>query len=223
MWHFFWNDFCDWYIELKKQRFQEASGLDAHWSNILNVFENALRLLHPSMPFLTEELWQRLNPGEGRSISVAEFPQFDPALADSAAEDEMERVQEVLIAARQIRSEANVPRKTPLKLRLAGPAAYLETTRRNADAMQRLDNVDFELVENREAAFALSIAEAVNGTAPVSSARSEREIEQLEKNIANSRRQLADEKFLLRAPAHIVDGIRSKLAEYESRLESLRR
>jgi valyl-tRNA synthetase len=175
------------------------------------------------MPFLTEELWQRLNPGEGRSISVAEFPQFDPTLVDTAAEEEMSRVQEVLVAARQIRSEVNVPRKTALKLRLAGPAAYLDAARRNAEAMRRLDNVEFELVENQEAAFALTLAEAVNGTAALTSARSEKEIEQLEKNIASSKRQLADEKFLSRAPAHIIDGIRAKLAEYESRLESLRR
>jgi valyl-tRNA synthetase len=223
MWHFFWNDFCDWYIELKKQRFREGSGLDTHWSNILNVFERALRLLHPSMPFLTEELWQRLSPGEGRSICVAEFPQPDPALADPQAEDEMQRVQEVLIAARQIRSEVNVPRKKELKLRIAGPAKYLNAVQENAQAMSRLDNVVFDLLENDEAAFALSLADAMNGSAPVSSARSEKEIEQLEKNIANSKRQLSDDKFLLRAPAHIVEGIRAKLAEYESRLESLRR
>jgi valyl-tRNA synthetase len=220
MWHFFWNDFCDWYIELKKQRFTEGSGLDAHWANILNVFERALRLLHPSMPFLTEELWQRLNPGEGRSITAAEFPQFDPALADPEAEEEMRRMQEVLVAARQIRSDANVPRKTPLTLRLSGPASYLDAVRRNLEAMRRLDNVDFELVENQEAAFSLAAAAGFNGA---SSVRTEKEIEQLEKNIANSRRQLADEKFLSRAPAHIIDGIRAKLAEYESRLESLRR
>jgi valyl-tRNA synthetase len=223
MWHFFWNDFCDWYIELKKQRFSEGSGLDAHWSNILNVFERALRLLHPSMPFLTEELWQRLSPGEGRSISVAEFPQFDPELADLEAEDEMRRVQEVLIAARQIRSEANVPRKTLLRLRLTGPAGYLEAAQRNASAMLRLDNVEFEMTENREAAFALTPLDTVNGALPVSTVRSEKEIEQLEKNIASSQRQLGDEKFLSRAPAHIVENIRAKLAEYESRLEILRR
>ena len=60
LWHFFWHEFCDWYLELKKLRFDENSGLNAHWRNLLTVFEMALRLLHPVMPFLTEELWQRL-------------------------------------------------------------------------------------------------------------------------------------------------------------------
>ena len=60
LWQFFWHEFCDWYLELKKLRFQENSGLDADWRNMLAAFETALRLLHPAMPFLTEELWQRL-------------------------------------------------------------------------------------------------------------------------------------------------------------------
>src|SRR5205085_5234991 len=63
LWHFFWHEFCDWYLELKKLRFRENSGLDADWRNLLAAFETALRLLHPVMPFLTEELWQRLAKG----------------------------------------------------------------------------------------------------------------------------------------------------------------
>jgi hypothetical protein len=62
LWQFIWHEFCDWYVELKKLRFQENSGLTAGWRNILAAFENVLRLLHPAMPFLTEELWQRFSP-----------------------------------------------------------------------------------------------------------------------------------------------------------------
>ena len=65
VWHFIYDDFCDWYIELKKLRFIEGSGLNDDWRNLLAVFESALRLLHPVMPFLTEELWHRLGGGEG--------------------------------------------------------------------------------------------------------------------------------------------------------------
>ncbi len=223
MWHFLWNDFCDWYIELKKRRFQDGSGLDENWRNILNVFERALRLLHPSMPFITEELWQRLSPGEGASITVAAFPQYDANLDDPEAEDEMRRLQEVLIAARQIRSEENVPRKITMTFGLAGPAPFTSAVQRNREAILRLDNVEFDLVENSEPAFSLTRPATENGSAPVPSARMEKEIEQLEKNISNSKRQLGDDKFLSRAPAHIVDNIKTKLAEYESRLESLRR
>ena len=75
LWHFFWHEFCDWYVELKKLRFTEGSGLNADWRNLLAAFESALRLLHPVMPFLTEELWQRLGTG-GKSIALAAYPQY---------------------------------------------------------------------------------------------------------------------------------------------------
>ncbi|HJT86340.1 MAG TPA: valine--tRNA ligase, partial [Bryobacteraceae bacterium] len=79
LWHFFWHEFCDWYLELKKLRFRENSGLNADWRNTLAAFETALRLLHPAMPFLTEELWQRLAAGRGSrpvSIALAQYPQY---------------------------------------------------------------------------------------------------------------------------------------------------
>ena len=81
LWHFFWHEFCDWYLELKKLRFEENSGLNAHWRNMLTVFETALRLLHPVMPFLTEELWQRLasdRDDRPESIALAPYPQYNP-------------------------------------------------------------------------------------------------------------------------------------------------
>src|SRR5215813_5016859 len=89
LWHFFWHEFCDWYVELKKLRFQESSGLNAHWRNTLAAFETALRLLHPVMPFLTEELWQRLGSAGAQrpvSISLAAYPQYHHEAADLTAE-----------------------------------------------------------------------------------------------------------------------------------------
>ena len=76
LWHFFWHEFCDWYVELKKVKLRENSGLNADWRNILAAFETALRLLHPAMPFLTEELWQRLGtqPRNPVSIALAPYP-----------------------------------------------------------------------------------------------------------------------------------------------------
>ncbi|HEY1212457.1 MAG TPA: class I tRNA ligase family protein, partial [Bryobacteraceae bacterium] len=78
LWDFVWKEFCDWYLEVKKLRFQENSGLDEHWVAALTVYETMLRLLHPFMPFITEELWQRLmTMAENKpvSISLAAFPQ----------------------------------------------------------------------------------------------------------------------------------------------------
>ena len=94
LWHFLWHEFCDWYLELKKLRFKENTGLKAHWRNLLAVFEKALRLLHPVMPFLTEELWQRLAQGERRAGDdcAGAVSAVQPATrADAEAEFEINR------------------------------------------------------------------------------------------------------------------------------------
>jgi len=215
IWHFLWSDFCDWYIELKKLRFAEGSGLDNHWRNILSVFERALRLLHPAMPFITEELWQRLNPGESRSICIAEFPQPDAALDDPEAEREMERLQEIVTRMRDLKAS----QRSLKTLTLEGDGAFVRTAQANADAVRKLTGIELSYVEK--------LGEALAFTGVVVSeeqrARLDKEAAQLEKVIANSKRQLDDEKFMSRAPAHVVQGIRTKLADYEAQLENLRR
>jgi valyl-tRNA synthetase len=111
LWQFVWHDFCDWYIELKKLRFRENSGLDADWRNMLTAFEATLRMLHPVMPFITEELWQRLSKNtEGRpqSIALARYPEYDRSASDLKAEREMEVLQDIIVAARTLRADLGV-------------------------------------------------------------------------------------------------------------------
>ena len=117
LYHFFWDDFCDWYIELKKDEIN-AGDIPAS-SRILSILEQALRLLHPFMPYLTEELWQKL-PGvsnalhnaayrsAGQTIMLADFPKGDAALIDERAESEMQAVIELITKVRNIRSEMNI-------------------------------------------------------------------------------------------------------------------
>ncbi len=215
MWHFFWSDFCDWYIELKKLRFTDNSGLNDHWRNILGVFERALRLLHPAMPFITEELWQRLNPDEGKSIATAEFPKPCSSWNDPEAEREMERLQDIIVRVRDIKA-AHRNTKT---LTLEGDGAFVKTAEANAEAITKLTTgVVLTCVEKSGEALAFSGIVVTEEQ----KARNAKEIEQLEKVIANSRRQLGDEKFVSRAPAHIIDGLKSKLADYEAQLQKLR-
>ncbi|MGH9672031.1 MAG: valine--tRNA ligase, partial [Bryobacteraceae bacterium] len=116
LYHFFWHEFCDWYVELKKLRFRDRSGLNADWRNTLQVFDAALRLLHPVMPFLSEELWHRLGEGlqKPASIGLASYPVEDPALHDAAAEGEMSTLQQIITAARTLRAEMKLDPKAQI-------------------------------------------------------------------------------------------------------------
>ena len=206
LWKFFWHEFCDWYVELKKLRFREGSGLDDHWRNALAAFETALRLLHPVMPFLTEELWQRLarpNPNRPVSIALAGYPQYHAEAADEAAEREIAILQDVITLSRNLRADMKIDPKLPLEGTLYAHAGALEI---NTEAIQRLANVKL----TSKAGAAPANAGAMRSTpefdlvldVPKTQVEAQRkrlvkENEQLEKNIANSKRQLGDETFLV--------------------------
>ncbi len=227
VWHFFWHDFCDWYIELKKLRFQEGSGLNADWRNILAAFEAALRLLHPVMPFLTEELWQRLagdKPGRPKSIALASFPEYDANRVDEAADREMRILQDIVTVARNLRTEQKLDPKLAVHGTLYSRGDASRIAESQAAAIQKLANLTLSCREGSAPAAMGSTAEfdlvleLPEAQLEAQRKRVGKEREQLEKNIANSERQLADEKFLARAPAIVVDSIRLKLGEYQAQL-----
>ncbi len=231
LWQFFWHEFCDWYLEIKKLRFTEGSGLTGDWRNVLFTFERALRLLHPLMPFLTEELWQRL-AGEGgkhpASIALAEYPQPSEAAIDEAAEKEMDTLQAVITAARNLRAEMKVDPRLRLGGVLYSQNAVLESSRTHLDVLEKLAGVKLELrlglaPQGEGTLHSMPDFDLVLQLPPAESgaqkARLEKQIEQLEAVIANSRRQLSNEEFLSRAPASVVESIRHKLADYEAQLQ----
>ena len=234
LWHFVWHEFCDWYIEIKKLRFQENSGLTADWRNILTVFESVLRLLHPAMPFLTEELWQRLASNAQErpaSIALARYPEYDAALSDHAAEREMEILQEIVTSLRNLRADLKLDPKQQLDATVYSRTSALDVARSQKEAIERLANVKVTVSEEHaprgEGAVRSSAEFEVSLRVPVAQAEARRkrlakDIEQLEKLIANSRRQLEDHEFLSRAPEKVVQNIRQKLAEYEHQLEKNR-
>jgi len=234
LWHFFWHEFCDWYIEIKKLRLHDDSGLTDDWRRVLTVFETALRLLHPAMPFITEELWQRLakdSPGQPKSIALARFPQPREEWLDEEAEHRMELLQEIIVSARNLRAQLKLDPKEQLAGVLYARDSAYAAAEENAEVIARLARLDLTL--SRETAPG---AGGVKRSTPefdlvldVPAAKVEalrkglrKEIAGLEKVIGNSNRQLSNEQFLSRAPAHVVDGIRAKLADYEAQLEKSR-
>ncbi|MFN0100976.1 MAG: valine--tRNA ligase [Bryobacteraceae bacterium] len=231
LWHFFWDDFCDWYIEIKKLRFREGSGLDANWRNILTVFETSLRLLHPAMPFITEELWQRLckgAPGRPLSIALAQFPQFHETAHDAEAEKSFALLQEIIGAARNLRADAKLDPKQRLDAFIYCEGAVAELAGEQKESIERLANVALQLtaptVERARGAkrstpeFDLVLA--------VPAAQLEKrhdrlikEIANLEEVIANSEKQLSNEDFLKKAPEKVLATLREKLAGYTGQLD----
>ncbi len=219
LWHFIYDDFCDWYIELKKLKFVEGSGLNDEWRNLLAAFESLLRLLHPAMPFLTEDLWHRLGAGESDSISLAAFPQFDPARSDSEAENEIGLLQNVITALRGMRADFGLDPKLPLEGHISCPVDF-RAVERLAGVKLAVGDVPKTGAVRSGAGFDVAI-DVPHGQLEAQRRRLEKERDQLTKNIANSERQLSDEVFLSRAPEKVVEGIRAKLAEYQTQLRKI--
>ena len=196
VWTFFWDEFCDWYLELKKS--------DTDWGFAYEIHEKALLLLHPLMPFITEELWHRR--GHETSVALEAFPQYDSALHDPEAEREMKLYQEIVTEIRGVRADNKIDRKEQLTGEL-GVAGTI-----NKELIERITNVSLTVVPHDGPGYRLALG------IPVPKERLEKENEQLEKVIASSHRQLANEAFVAKAPAHVIDGMRAKLAEYEAQL-----
>jgi valyl-tRNA synthetase len=230
LWQFIWHEFCDWYLELKKLRFVENSGLTPEWRNALGVFEAALRLLHPVMPFLTEEIWQRIAAkaeSRPKSVALAAYPQYRLERADLEAERDMEILQGIITSARNLRAELKLDPKEQLNGTLYSMGRAAEVARDHAEAIRKLAGVALKVC----AGHAPILGGAVRATTEFDLAlevppaqleaqrkRLEKEIAQLVKNIDNLKRQLGDDGFLGRAPANVVEGMRAKLAEYEAQL-----
>ena len=138
LWQFFWHDFCDWYLEIKKLRLSPNSGLTNDWRNLLGVFSAYLRLQHPILPFITEELWHRF--GQNTSIALAPYPQA--GATDEAAEREMGLLQDMVTAARKLKADNGLDDK----LELAG-VLYCRNGSSNVElpVLERLGKVKLEV------------------------------------------------------------------------------
>ena len=201
VWTFFWDEFCDWYLELKKS--------DTDWGFAYQVHEKAMLLLHPLMPFITEELWHRR--GHETSIALEAYPQYEGALNDPDAEREMKLLQDIVTAIRESRADHKIDRK----VKLSGTLSLVGSV--PTETIERLTNVGLNVRPREGSGFdlKLDLPEAA-GASDEQKDRLKKDNEQLEKVIANSLRQLGNESFVSKAPAHVIDGMRSKLAEYQA-------
>ncbi len=235
IWGFLWDEFCDWYVEIKKLRINTAldagapADAAAHLGNMLRVFETALRLLHPVMPFLTEELWQRLvkrSPAIPESICLAAFPRASAAAGNESAASDFALLQEMITRARSLRADNKIDPNAKVE-------GYVETSSERAASVAVTGNAildalaggRFEINPSSKPAGSTSTSVDFAVTLTLSGAQVEairqrvsKRIGELEKVIASSTKQLSSEAFVSKAPAHVIDGIKEKLANYESEL-----
>jgi valyl-tRNA synthetase len=236
MYQFFWGDFCDWYIEWVKPELSstDRNAAVAAWRNIFALLDASIRLLHPVMPFLTEELWHRLPQHAGaKSIALDHFPDARTEWANAPAGKQMATLQEMIVAARNIRAEMKVDQKKKVAADFSSRDAALRAlVQQNLEPITRLatlsalnisaGNLDPTGAAVRSTAeFDIRIAygEAIDKGAEV--ARIDKETDRLKKDIETKKARLADEAFTSKAPAKVIDDFKATLAAREIELEKL--
>ena len=228
---FFWGEFCDWYLELIKPRLNFEEGGDktaaqAACENLVALFEASLRLLHPIMPFITEEIWQAVYEGKApsKSIALAPYPKADEKQFDLAAETEMAILQDLIVSVRNLRAELKVETKAKVPVEVyAQEPAIQKMIAQNRGAVERLANAESMVFAKGSLAnlsnvrstarFDVRVIYEAKIDVAAEIARLKKELERLEKAIGNGQRQLGNEAFLAKAPANVVEGLRKQQEE----------
>ena len=227
LYNFIWDDFCDWYIEMAKLPLygENEEAKKTTRSILAYVLDQTMRLLHPFMPFLTEEIWQNL-PHDGESITVAKWPQVDESLSDEKAASEMKLLMEIIRSVRNIRAEVQTPLSKKIKLLVkAKNRDTLTILEKNKSYLERFCNPE-ELVMALEiqipdkamtavvtgAELILPLEGLINIEEEL--ARLQKEWEKWEKEVKRVQQKLQNEKFVNNAPQKVVDEERAKEKDY---------
>jgi valyl-tRNA synthetase len=236
IYQFFWGDFCDWYIEWVKPELQSTNAecAEVAWKNLFAAFDAALRLLHPVMPFLTEELWHQLPQKQGaKSIALDAYPVATENWKNAAALKEFSFLQDVIKTLREIRSQMKLDPKKKVKAEFSSADAGLRASLiANLDAVLRLGilselNISADRLELSGAAvrstaqFDLRIPYSDVVDVGGESVRIKKEIEGLSKAIQSKEKQLSNETFRNRAPEKIIKDMESSLGEQRIELQKL--
>jgi len=235
---FLWHDFCDWYLEIIKERIYSPESEEEKisvLSRAIYIFETALKLLHPFMPFITEEIWQNLRERkEGESIMIESFPVADEKWIDEAISKNMKFVQDVIIAIRSIRGEMNIPHT-----KLCDVIINISNDERKnlindyITYMKRLAKVQNVTVGSGIKRPKFSASAIVLGDEifipleglidlEVERKRLEKEIRRYETMLIETEKKLNDQNFISRAPADVIEKEKQKYENFKLTLEKLR-
>jgi valyl-tRNA synthetase len=228
---FFWGDFCDWYIELIKPRLNFEEGADTSaarvaCANLVNLFDSSLRMLHPVMPFITEEIWHAMYDGKPplKSIALAAYPTADEKQIDLGAETDMAILQDLIVSVRNLRAELKVEPKVKVPIQVfAQEPAMRRLFQQNLAAIERLASVEkitfveksLEKLPGARSTSRFDVHVVYEKKIDVAAERERltKELEKIEKEQANGQRQLSNEQFLAKAPAKVVEGLKTRAEE----------
>ncbi|MEN6356312.1 MAG: class I tRNA ligase family protein [Armatimonadota bacterium] len=233
LYEFLWSEYCDWYIELAKPRLRGSDEEKRQVRSILyHVLEATLRLLHPIMPFITEEIWQAL-PHEGESIMLAPYPEVDSSMLDDEAEAQMNAVMDSTRTARDLKSSKNIPIRQSTVMAFQ-PYPGKELTEHEKTLIERLSGAVIELtdvprdLESHIAGtvpnfgtFFMSVPKLSDDERKAELARIDNELKSIEKDLSRSQGKLANEGFVSKAPAAIIEKEKRIVAELSEKKQKL--
>ena len=232
IYQFVWDEYCDWYVEFAKVQLQDPDPARQRGTRrtLVRVLETIMRLAHPLIPFITEELWQKLAPlagKSGESIMLAAYPEADAARLDALAEEEVRVLKELVSACRNLRGEMGVSPATQVPLIASGEAARLKTCFPYLKALARLSEMAVvEALPAVDAPVALCgdtrLMLKIEVDAAAEAERLGKEIARHEAEIARASAKLASASFVDRAPPAVVEQERERLAKFTGLAEKLR-
>ncbi len=230
---FIWNDFCDWYLEMSKNRIysEDTEEKAAVLSRSIKLFEEMMKLLHPMMPYITEEIWQLLvERKEGESISISKFPEADENKINKAAEEEIEFMQSVVTAIRNIRGEMNIAPSKQIDLYLKADKVT-DVQKRYIKSLVKVENLTVDADLEKPKASASAVVKGCDIYIPleglidldVERQRLEKEINRLEGLLNGVSKKLSNEKFVNNAPADVVEKEKAKQHDWTEQTEKLKK
>ena len=234
LYNFIWDDFCDWYIEMSKETLygEESDLKQSNKSILIYVLDQALRLLHPIMPFVTEEIWGKL-PHEGKSLVVADYPVLHPEFDDPKAAQGMKVLTELIRSVRNIRAEVNTPLSKPITLLIQTSDDGIETfLKDNKHYIERFCNPEKLVITNDLKAPETAMSAVLTGATvylPLEGLidikeelnRLAKEMDKWNKEVSRLQKKLANEKFVANAPEQIVAKEREKEQDYKEKQQAV--